>query len=817
MSRTRFHVSLLFSIITIIVISGGEVVFAENIDTDDDGSQYAWAENAGWLNLEPGGDGGPGVIVDDSVLTGFMWGENAGWISLSCEDTDTCGTLFYGVTHDGAGGLAGHAWGENAGWISFSCENTGTCGTVAFGVTINPGTGEFGGNAWGENIGWINFAPAVGGGAKTSWRGGPCTDDDLDGYAVEGGDCGPVDCDDTDPAVNPGAAEAGSCSDATDNDCDGLADCADTDCFGPPDCSTESLCGDGQDNDLDGCTDGVDADCGGVESTCDDLADNDCDGMPDCVDPDCFGPPDCSIETVCGDGQDNDLDGCTDTADVDCGGIEFICGDLLDNDCDGLADAADPDCDLPGGIDPDNDGSRFAWGENIGWINFKPGLGPVVTVTDTALTGYAWGENVGWINLDLAGGGVVNDGAGNLSGFAWGENTGWISFSCVNTGTCASVDYGVQIDPVTGEFSGHAWTENTGWINFDPAAGGGAETSWRGGTINPSIQAASGSESCPDCSPALPVDLPNYDVGLDIYQDHITIENITGSPISTPIHAELTSLTATATALCPPTYPAGTCVGTGVPGDTYWEYSTSNPDCCYTAGVSDPVFPTYEKISMLWQFNTNGQPFSFWADLYCVGPKGDMWLDRFGLDYRSPTKGTKAGHGAREPFAVDDGTAEIHTGSETGRVILANRYDTPSSLRLDEVSFYTSGTAAGDRAEVIVYEDLSGEAPVPDPSMEVWRSSVVLGSGGFQSVSAAGCPTLNPGGLPGAAVFVALANTAERICSLGIDLSGSEFSYVSTDGGSTFAPLSSVPIIDGHAMIRVKEMPEPPCFIGSLK
>jgi hypothetical protein len=129
-------------------------------------------------------------------------------------------------------------------------------------------------------------------------------------------------------------------------------------------------------------------------------------------------------------------------------------------------------------IDPANDGSRYAWGENIGWINFKPSQGPGVTVTSTGLTGYAWGENIGWINLNPLSGGVVNDGAGNLSGYAWGENIGWISFSCQNTNTCGTANYGVFIDPTTGIFSGYAWGENIGWINFAPT-GRMIVTSWR--------------------------------------------------------------------------------------------------------------------------------------------------------------------------------------------------------------------------------------------------------------------------------------------------------------------------------------------------
>ena len=55
-----------------------------------------------------------------------------------------------------------------------------------------------------------------------------CTDSDEDGYDVDGA-CGPVDCDDTDASINPGAVE--DCNDGSDNDCDGTIDSKDIDCY----------------------------------------------------------------------------------------------------------------------------------------------------------------------------------------------------------------------------------------------------------------------------------------------------------------------------------------------------------------------------------------------------------------------------------------------------------------------------------------------------------------------------------------------------------------------------------------------------------
>jgi LPXTG-site transpeptidase (sortase) family protein len=122
-----------------------------------------------------------------------------------------------------------------------------------------------------------------------------------------------------------------------------------------------------------------------------------------------------------------------------------------------------------GYVDPTD---KWAWGTNIGWINFNPTHGGV-TVYDDHLEGYAWSENAGWIRLGTYEGGgahtytndaadtygVNNDGAGNLSGYAWGTNIGWVNFNPTHGG--------VTIDADTGEFDGYAWAENVGWISFN--------------------------------------------------------------------------------------------------------------------------------------------------------------------------------------------------------------------------------------------------------------------------------------------------------------------------------------------------------------
>lgn len=125
------------------------------------------------------------------------------------------------------------------------------------------------------------------------------------------------------------------------------------------------------------------------------------------------------------------------------------------------------------------DGGKYAWAQNVGWINFKhnrPSAPSGVIVREYFLSGRAWGQNIGW--MDLGDGtpvngirygnamssdtGVNHDGAGNLSGWAWSQNGGWINFGW---GLPAQPTR-ARIDLSTGALTGYAWSQNMGWINL---------------------------------------------------------------------------------------------------------------------------------------------------------------------------------------------------------------------------------------------------------------------------------------------------------------------------------------------------------------
>ncbi len=137
-----------------------------------------------------------------------------------------------------------------------------------------------------------------------------CTDADGDGFSIEGGACGQVDCDDTDNTVYPFAPKL---CDAKDNNCDGKKDFT-------------------TDEDKDG---------DGVAWCANDCDDNNANQSPLLVE----AP---MGSTICGDTIDNDCDNRVDNSDPGC---QVACKDF---DEDGYGEFADASCDFPGEIDCDD-------------------------------------------------------------------------------------------------------------------------------------------------------------------------------------------------------------------------------------------------------------------------------------------------------------------------------------------------------------------------------------------------------------------------------------------------------------------------------
>jgi hypothetical protein len=93
--RNAILSALLVTMLGVGVLAAGELeptaplLGGDTVDPHNDGSQYAWSENAGWLNAEPLGDGGACMRVLEGRAEGWIWSENVAWISLSRHNTGT--------------------------------------------------------------------------------------------------------------------------------------------------------------------------------------------------------------------------------------------------------------------------------------------------------------------------------------------------------------------------------------------------------------------------------------------------------------------------------------------------------------------------------------------------------------------------------------------------------------------------------------------------------------------------------------------------------------------------------------------------------
>ena len=127
--------------------------------------------------------------------------------------------------------------------------------------------------------------------------------------------------------------------------------------------------------------------------------------------------------------------------------------------------------------------NRFAYGANIGWMDWRGDTANGVIIGAFVCSGHLYAANVGWISLgdgtpangvhylnnSGADFGVNHDGAGNLSGYAYGANIGWITFT--NRASDGSVYDGPKVNLLTGRLSGFVWSANCGWISLSSAEG----------------------------------------------------------------------------------------------------------------------------------------------------------------------------------------------------------------------------------------------------------------------------------------------------------------------------------------------------------
>ncbi len=195
---------------------GAQVIIPINVDnaTSIAGIQFTVTYNSSVLNCNNPGAVGQGDLLPKDIFGDPLW-------------TITGNFAVAGET--GVAGFTSSASGVITG-------GTGSLVKLACTVTGNPGDNTILNFTLSKLVNFLaTEIPSTPSSGTFTISGPSCTDNDGDGYNVEGGACGLVDCNDNDPAVNPGATEI--CN-GIDDDCDGLIDegFTDTDNDGVTDC-----------------------------------------------------------------------------------------------------------------------------------------------------------------------------------------------------------------------------------------------------------------------------------------------------------------------------------------------------------------------------------------------------------------------------------------------------------------------------------------------------------------------------------------------------------------------------------------------------
>src|SRR5437588_3603714 len=86
--------------------------------------------------------------------------------------------------------------------------------------------------------------------------------------------------------------------------------------------------------------------------------------------------------------------------------------------------------------------NKYAYGANIGWMDWRGDTNNGAVIGEYVCSGYIYAANVGWIKL---GGGFP------ANGIQYQNNS--------------ASDFGVNLDAL-GKLRGYAWGANIGWLNF---------------------------------------------------------------------------------------------------------------------------------------------------------------------------------------------------------------------------------------------------------------------------------------------------------------------------------------------------------------